>query len=858
MILKNQKLKNTARATLAVLAVQTLAPLFTPEAHAQNFLSGLFSSSSQNSPSTGSSGSGAGATGSSGGSGPTADGDACADAGGDQAASQNCKMHKVAVVTAAAQAVETAAFTAAGVTGILACNAQKTSKDKDTEACNKADSNKTKADQTQTSQNTTKTSAETAGTQTNAVEGLVNTVKTQVDEYAGAKINTAEGAVNGASQALARVASCTPSGQGAFNSFRSQWSSYRSSAANNLKTKSDDLSAQMQTVTQSKSTLTEKVNTANTDATDFVTKAEDAQTKCNQAKGSIAAGHRNDETAAQEALTAANDKARQGGSQLSGGPQPVASRNTQHNANVDAANAAAGSAKNLSTHASDQDQSAQTFVTDTETLSSQKLTELNAAATSTQTSTGELLTSINAVVSALSSDSGACNPQTQGPCCAQIGAATTAVGAVTTQVGTLQAAVSGIIAAGGAVTAPANTLKTNAETVKTNSSQVAQKATENIEATTEYVTLATAAMTLRQDRELKANVYNVTEWAAYGSDLAGAGAIVAAQVAISGRVEASGITSIVSTVGADALALGMRGSQNSNPDDLSCSGIMQCWTMDFMQAGLRGLNMGMSIKAAVDASRYQRSMAGNQAVMAPTRTLSSHVSGSGASSSENQATAATGSDPGIARDLPPSERAHFTPQAVASSLATAQERNVIPKALEQVGGPTPEALAQHLMNGETPMVAAAATLGSNLGESASALSAFEQNKDKMMDIAKSELEKISPTSSKAIEFASTSGGKPKHSNHDDGMPDLNALMAQFLKKPEAPKSQAAARSVAGAPAPATLARTDGDGLHPKDRSLFEIVDTRYQLVQKRFLDGQSVGTGAGMPSILPKNPYLKP
>ncbi len=371
--------------------------------------------------------------------------------------------------------------------------------------------------------------------------------------------------------------------------------------------------------------------------------------------------------------------------------------------------------------------------------------------------------------------------------------------------------------------------------------------------TTLVVTTAKAAHKARTFRESTRTACKIGNYAALGVDVAGGIATTVAGAAITKKIDAGSITGLTTTVAMDVAQQTLNKTDNdkgSQQEEINCP--LEPIT-HFLQAGIRGVNMGMSIAKANEASHYALELRVYKGGSSPTQVAKGGGAASGGGDNSGSAGPEQAQDPKMLRDLPAADKKKFTAANFAASSATAGEaKTMAPALLEATTGHSAEELNNRLLNGESPMEAAMAISGAQMGSMLPIVAALHQNKDQLYKELAPEMEQVHVSKN---DFDSGKGGSAKHhSSSSDGMPDMSALLAGLQGK----------QKEAGPPGSKTVAfgqgaKTSGvsaDGLHPASKSLFDIIGTRYQLVQKRFLAGEATGMDQA-PSSVPKNIYLR-
>lgn len=173
-------------------------------------------------------------------------------------------------------------------------------------------------------------------------------------------------------------------------------------------------------------------------------------------------------------------------------------------------------------------------------------------------------------------------------------------------------------------------------------------------------------------------------------------------------------------------------------------------------------------------------------------------------------------------------------------------------------GKAPEELIGRLANGESPFSIAAESAAAR-GDAEGATMAATM--DELTRQATRELAatgELKPLQGGKVDMVGVAyesvGAKRPAQGSESTMPDLGAMMSAFMpgaKKDE--KKQGASRALAFK----TTVPALEPGIHPPARSIFDVVDSRYQMLYSRFASGENVMTAPRAPAMIPENPYLK-
>lgn len=171
-------------------------------------------------------------------------------------------------------------------------------------------------------------------------------------------------------------------------------------------------------------------------------------------------------------------------------------------------------------------------------------------------------------------------------------------------------------------------------------------------------------------------------------------------------------------------------------------------------------------------------------------------------------------------------------------------------------------LFDRTLAGQNPVAAAADMMSGTLGaEGTTAAMQLAAGSEQLKDQLKEEFAAYDAKKGAADDggYASAGGGGRRPAKSGGGMPDIAALMAGLMPgQPGAEKkdqAQGAGSLGFGKLTPGT--KLNNEGFHMPQRSIFEIVDARYQMLSPRFLGGDTVAAPRDPASMMPKNPYLK-
>lgn len=754
--------------------------------------------------------------------------DSCSEADANNEAAHHCHMKEIAIAGAIAQGVDIAAFTTAGALGIKACVNEGTSKGADRAAMQAIDALKSSADGSlTTAYQAVNTANNTSRSSLQAMQASVTDVRAMLTAAASAL--TAAQTAEKAAFTAAMAGPCDTAG--------------RATAAT-LEAAMDSTTAAGTATQTSGQTLAANAQALNAPAQAVNAAIEGVNASIQAYKGLIATAKQTCDTAAEHtpAPSAAAESA------------AVSSAQTLQNAGGESLD---GTGQTLNTSLQTYTQNCNTVVTSLSALTTQVATLV------TQTAALQAAAAAHVAGAAADSTAGCAGPQASA-CCAGANAEVAAAAPVQAATAALVTAVANLQRAVATLTGLSTTNNANAIATQTASQTYTNSAVSAIKTqATSYTGLAQTALTLRATREASREVYRKGRYVAWGLDLAGGAAVVAATAAMGERVD---IVSLITSVGGTALSAGVQLLTNTRADRQEDVGCPLSPIMDLAQAGMRVYNMKTSIDTANQESNYGRMVRGNQAVFnggrGPAQTAHlGTVNGQGATAQSN--TAGGSDETRITRDLPPADRARVSPQAISSSFATAQTRQELPKMLQDATGSNPEQLTRRIMDGQSPMAATAAVLNLSSGPEYDALMNSDKNQEKLYALMGPELQKIASAAPKTMpaansNFESNLKAKQVAKTPSKAMPDFSSFF-----KPQA----AAPKEAAGSPAPAyvtmgvLLERQAGaDGFHTQEASIFEVVASRYQRVSQKFLNGDSVVSSsdrAAPSNDVPKNIYLK-
>ncbi len=271
-------------------------------------------------------------------------------------------------------------------------------------------------------------------------------------------------------------------------------------------------------------------------------------------------------------------------------------------------------------------------------------------------------------------------------------------------------------------------------------------------------------------------------------------------------------------------------------------------------------NKGACIRAGLEALQsgnqwYQASKSQDRAKVALDKKvelaapdLPKLVAGGGGDGSSSSATAT----PSEVKTDSVSSEPVVTAQDIKESAAQAEFRPLFDAFKAETGQPV-DGIFDAMANGVSPVTAAVAIAGGALGEAGAVFS-------KIGELGEEEARKQDQDASLAggvqgFERAGGGGGGAKHDSDDDGMGDLNAMLANLM--PGKGGKEAAAPGAKGIQFGRAPSAVSSDGFHPASRSIFEIVDARYQAVAGRFLAGDVAPSARQPAGAVPKNVYLR-
>lgn len=276
--------------------------------------------------------------------------------------------------------------------------------------------------------------------------------------------------------------------------------------------------------------------------------------------------------------------------------------------------------------------------------------------------------------------------------------------------------------------------------------------------------------------------------------------------------------------------------------------------MNALQSTVRWANHGSSLESANESYRQKLEMMSQ----APQLEMAKAPDGTSNGASSNNGTDSTQNIGGINDSMTEKSAANAADKSFEENAA---EMGQIPmlRAFEKLTGKPASGLDERINAGMPPLIAAADMAAGALGpQGMQALSAFASQSDDLAAKMKPELDMLDKETGLAATSFESGGraGSRAAASDDMAMPDLQAIMSQFMpQKPgeEKPNSNVAqvqygARQLA--------AQTSERGIHAPARSIFDIVGSRYQLLSQKFLTGENIRTGAPQ-SLLPANPYLR-
>lgn len=199
-----------------------------------------------------------------------------------------------------------------------------------------------------------------------------------------------------------------------------------------------------------------------------------------------------------------------------------------------------------------------------------------------------------------------------------------------------------------------------------------------------------------------------------------------------------------------------------------------------------------------------------------------------------------------------------TKQSAADDKMKALEANAalgpVAQAFENRTGKPASEVLNRMAAGQHPLMAAAETIGGN--EAIQAAAQLAAHAKEIQEVFNEEMGQMEAKGSMPS-FEST-GRSSKPLAQDSGMPDIAGMMAAFMPKTATKEKAPQGATGANLRAPAA-AKVSSDGFHAPERSLFEIVGSRYHMVARRVLEdgpSNSMPSAPQPASLVPKNPYL--
>lgn len=347
---------------------------------------------------------------------------------------------------------------------------------------------------------------------------------------------------------------------------------------------------------------------------------------------------------------------------------------------------------------------------------------------------------------------------------------------------------------------------------------------------------------------------------ALGVDVAGGVAVIALGKAIANKIDVAGLPMMGMSVAGSALAASQgfkttTDAKGKEKQEVSCP--MMPITL-LLQAGLRGMNAGLSFKKAADASNRARMIRSNNHLTMATGTPPLRASNT--AGGDNSMPDGVNPDSPVLRDVPKPERAKVTREAMSANSATAQIRETVPKIFEEATGKPFDTVKVAMLNGASPFQVAAAFAGEQGAGLGALYGKIDANKEEIIKDLKGDLEAQaagSKIASNSFEAAEASGRGPAN-DAGPSMPDMSALLGNLMpggqKKEQGPPGAKAVNFGTALPP-----KANAEGFHDKDRSIFDIVGARYFHVQTKFLAGENIGAQqqASVSNNVPSNIYLR-
>jgi hypothetical protein len=361
---------------------------------------------------------------------------------------------------------------------------------------------------------------------------------------------------------------------------------------------------------------------------------------------------------------------------------------------------------------------------------------------------------------------------------------------------------------------------------------------------------ATAAKSMKIAAEDMRLACEIAGYASKGVDVAGA-VYIAIQTKDATKVVLP-LTTIVAQLGLELMM--SDGGKPSKIDGEGCQLGAMSFIGNFLQSAVRSANAIMAKNQADDADKDMAEMKGGTTFNAQPNQLAGNTNNQGDSQSGT-----TGAVGGVSRNtgggLTPAQQK--TSDKIASSLATGAF-GTTSKAFEKLTGVSGKQLADAVASGVKPLeaVAQAATAAGQMDSDIAAKAvAISQNEGKLNDAMAQAKIPLSDTGFESTPMASKGGGGGGGDN------DMANMMGAMMGMLNPQKGAAGPHGPApAAPAPVAKPVQTSDGFHLPDKSLFEVVGLRYQIVANDFLNGKTItheGQQQQAPSLVPSNPYLK-
>lgn len=265
-----------------------------------------------------------------------------------------------------------------------------------------------------------------------------------------------------------------------------------------------------------------------------------------------------------------------------------------------------------------------------------------------------------------------------------------------------------------------------------------------------------------------------------------------------------------------------------------------------IKAGLEALQSGNQFyQASKSKDRAKVALDKKLELAAPTLPQLVSGGGDGSTSSSSAVPAEVRTDRGSGEPV-------VSAQDIKESAAQAAFNPLFDAFKEETGKPA-DGIFDAMANGVNPVVAAAALAGGALGETGAVFSKIGEYGE---EEARSQDQGAALAGGvQGYERTGGGGGSATQGSDDDGMGDLSKMLAGLM--PGGKDKEAAAPGAKAVQFGRAPSAVSPEGFHPSSRSIFEIVDARYQAVSARFLAGD-VSPSARQPAgVVPKNVYLR-